>query len=69
VHKINFLLVNQILFVSFFDYVPENLVTPLKNFFESIYRNFDYNLLSQVTINGKKPAYIDVTSSPINLVP
>ena len=41
----------------------------VKNFFESIYRNFDHNLLSQVTINAKKLDYIYVTSSPINLVP
>ena len=39
----------------------------VKNFFESTYMNFDHNLLSQVTVNAKKPDYIYVTSSPLTL--
>jgi len=57
------------LFVSFFDYLPENLVTVLKELFRIIYGKFDHSWLRQVTINAKKLNYIEVTSSPFNLVP
>lgn len=54
------------LFVLFFDYYVLIQVTVLKNFIESVYRNYDFNLFKQVTVNTKKPRYMSPVS-PLNL--
>ena len=53
-----FLLINEFCWFCSLTTLDKTRLQSLKNFFKSVYRTFDHNWLSEVTINVKNRNYI-----------